>query len=159
MRRIWLCSHRRCVRTAPPGACLAGCLPDGAHLQLGEVIMLSNVGPRAGAAAGATLVSIFVGVPLIKRKVQRDWEELSKPEAIPELQGAVPASAGDSKVSQLGPGVQWEPGNSFEAWLSISSGWRPRAQHFMCATPHHTMQHCMCIRCAACTCFACSVSD
>jgi sodium-dependent phosphate transporter len=50
-------------------------------------------------------VAIFVGVPLIKRQVQRDWEELSKPEAIPELKGAVPASAGDAKVSQLGPGV------------------------------------------------------
>ena len=62
----------------------------------------------APAAAGATLVSIVVGVPLIKRKVQRDWEELSRPDAIPELEGVVQATPGGAKVSQGlgGPGCR-----------------------------------------------------
>jgi hypothetical protein len=76
----------------------------------------------APAAAGATLVAIFVGVPVIKRKVQRDWEELSKPDAIPELKGAVQAPPGGANVSQ-GLGGPACSGARY-GWLS-SCSWRP----------------------------------
>ena len=37
------------------------------------------------AAVGGALIAGLIGVPLIKRQVERDWEELNKPEVIPEL--------------------------------------------------------------------------
>ncbi|KAI7842860.1 hypothetical protein COHA_003478 [Chlorella ohadii] len=39
-------------------------------------------------AAGGALIAGLVGVPLIKRQVTRDWDELCKAEVIPELRGA-----------------------------------------------------------------------
>ena len=42
---------------------------------------------RLPAAVGACLFAGLVGVPLIKRAVTRDWEELNKTEVIPEFHG------------------------------------------------------------------------
>lgn len=45
-------------------------------------------------AAGGCLIAGLIGVPLIKRQVARDWEELNKAEVIPELHGAVSGGVG-----------------------------------------------------------------
>lgn len=44
--------------------------------------------PAPAAAIGGALIAGLIGVPLIKRQVARDWEELEKAEVIPELRQA-----------------------------------------------------------------------
>jgi sodium-dependent phosphate transporter len=46
----------------------------------------TNAWISACFAAGGALIALFVGVPLIKRAVERDMEELEKAETIPEYQ-------------------------------------------------------------------------
>lgn len=45
----------------------------------------TNAWISACFAVGGCLIAILIGVPLIKRQVERDWEELNKPKVIPEL--------------------------------------------------------------------------
>ncbi|PSC75854.1 sodium phosphate symporter [Micractinium conductrix] len=49
---------------------------------------VTNAWISACFAAGGALIAGLIGVPLIKRQVARDWEELEKAEVIPELHQA-----------------------------------------------------------------------
>ncbi|KAL4858996.1 Phosphate-repressible phosphate permease pho-4 [Chlorella vulgaris] len=48
----------------------------------------TNAWISACFAVGGCLIAGFIGIPLLKRQVQRDWDELNKAEVIPELHTA-----------------------------------------------------------------------
>ncbi|PRW33685.1 2,3-bisphosphoglycerate-independent phosphoglycerate mutase isoform B [Chlorella sorokiniana] len=65
-------------------------------------------------AAGGALIAGLVGVPLIKRQVTRDWDELCKAEVIPELRGAATETGKGMKDSDSDSGSANAPGTTPE---------------------------------------------
>jgi hypothetical protein len=81
------------------------CLPS--LMQADKVSDSKNAWISACFAAGACAVAGLVGVPLIRRKVEREWDELSKAEAIQQL--------GETDKPQVGRVTRWPPAWSMRA--------------------------------------------